>query len=68
VLTGANDDGSAGLVKVASAGGLALVQDPALAERATMPAAALAAVPSAVVGDIPVLARTLADAAVGAPR
>ena len=63
VLTGANDDGTAGLVRVVEAGGLALVQDPATAERPTMPAAALAAVPDAVVGDIPALARTLARAA-----
>lgn len=62
VLTGANDDGAAGLVRVAAAGGLALVQDPGVAERPTMPAAALAAVPSAVVGDIPHLAQTLAAA------
>ncbi len=63
VLTGANADGAAGLARVAEAGGLALVQDPATAERPTMPAAALAAVPSAHVGSIPTLARTLAQAA-----
>ena len=63
VLTGANSDGAAGLAMVASAGGLALVQDPATAERPAMPAAALAAVPTAVVGDIPALAMTLATAA-----
>ena len=63
VLTGANHDGAAGLVRVAAAGGLALVQDPATADRSAMPCAALAAVPDAVVGDIPTLARTLAAAA-----
>jgi len=63
VLTGANGDGSVGLALVAAAGGLAMVQDPKVAERATMPAAALSAVPTAVVGDIPDLARTLAEAA-----
>ena len=63
VLTGSNDDGAAGLALVAAAGGLALVQDPATAERAAMPAAALGAVPDAVVGDIPELARVLAAAA-----
>jgi two-component system chemotaxis response regulator CheB len=63
VLTGANDDGAKGLARVAAAGGLALVQDPATADRAAMPCAALAAVPSAVVGDIPTLARTLVAAA-----
>lgn len=60
VLTGANDDGTAGLALAAAVGGLALVQDPATAERPTMPAAALAAVPNAVVGDVAELARTLA--------
>ena len=64
VLTGANDDGAAGLARVAAVGGLAMVQDPATAERSAMPAAALAAVPTAVVGDIPALASTLAAAAV----
>jgi len=63
VLTGANSDGAAGLARVAASGGLALVQDPATAERPTMPAAALAAVPTAVVGNIPELARVLTAAA-----
>ena len=63
VLTGANDDGAAGLARIAAVGGLALVQDPNEAERPTMPAAALAAVPTAVVGGIVVLARNLAAAA-----
>jgi len=63
VLTGTNNDGAFGLSRVAAAGGLALVQDPTTAERAAMPAAALAAVPTAVVGDIAELARTLAAAA-----
>ena len=63
VLTGANDDGAVGLTRVAAAGGLALVQDPATAERSSMPAAALAAVPTAIVGDIPELARALVGAA-----
>jgi two-component system chemotaxis response regulator CheB len=47
VLTGANADGAHGLACVAAAGGTALVQEPATAARAEMPAAALAAVPSA---------------------
>jgi two-component system chemotaxis response regulator CheB len=47
ILTGANNDGAAGLKAVALAGGIAIVQDPATAEMPTMPAAALAACPSA---------------------
>lgn len=47
VLTGANEDGAAGLRRVQQEGGLALVQDPATAEVSRMPAAALAAVPAA---------------------
>lgn len=43
VLTGANEDGAAGLARIKAAGGLAVVQDPATAEGGTMPAAALAA-------------------------
>jgi two-component system chemotaxis response regulator CheB len=42
VLTGANDDGAHGLAEVRRHGGTAIVQDPATAERATMPAAAIA--------------------------
>lgn len=63
VLTGANADGATGLARVAAAGGRALVQDPATAERSAMPAAALAAVPAAVVGTLPELGRSLAAAA-----
>jgi two-component system chemotaxis response regulator CheB len=47
VLTGASSDGALGLLAVHAAGGLALIQDPATAEVATMPRAAWAAVPSA---------------------
>jgi two-component system chemotaxis response regulator CheB len=49
VLTGANDDGADGLAAVVDAGGVAIVQDPASAARAEMPAAALARVPEALV-------------------
>lgn len=61
VLTGANADGAAGLVRVHELGGAALVQDPELAERAEMPRAALAAVPTAHVGGLESLASTLID-------
>ncbi|MEP6938850.1 MAG: chemotaxis protein CheB [Rudaea sp.] len=49
ILTGANDDGAAGLVAVHEAGGLAIVQDCASARAAFMPAAAKQSVPSAKV-------------------
>ncbi|MDV3482476.1 MULTISPECIES: chemotaxis protein CheB [Sphingobium] len=49
VLTGANHDGAAGLKAVGLAGGTAIVEDPASAEVPTMPAAALAACPTAKV-------------------
>jgi two-component system chemotaxis response regulator CheB len=41
ILTGANDDGAAGLAAIRRAGGLALVQDPAQAQAPQMPEAAL---------------------------
>lgn len=47
ILTGANTDGAQGLRRVADVGGLPIVQDPATAEVAAMPEAALAAVPQA---------------------
>jgi two-component system chemotaxis response regulator CheB len=43
ILTGANEDGAAGLRRIAERGGIAIVQDPETAERRTMPDAALAA-------------------------
>jgi two-component system chemotaxis response regulator CheB len=44
VLTGANEDGAAGLREIVRRGGTAIVQDPASALKPVMPAAALAAV------------------------
>lgn len=44
VLTGANNDGSAGLQVIKAHGGLTLVQDPATAEVPYMPQAAIAAI------------------------
>ncbi|HVE78227.1 MAG TPA: chemotaxis protein CheB [Gemmatimonadaceae bacterium] len=49
VLTGANDDGAGGLRRIVSRGGRGIVQDPATAEVATMPLAALRLVPEAEV-------------------
>jgi two-component system chemotaxis response regulator CheB len=43
ILTGASDDGAAGLARIRSRGGVTVVQEPATAERRTMPDAALAA-------------------------
>lgn len=56
VLTGANEDGSRGLQCVYEYGGYCVVQDPATAQVATMPAAALNRVPRAAMrplSDIP---------------
>lgn len=47
VLTGSNDDGAAGLRRIADAGGMAVIQDPATAEAPEMPLAAAKAVPTA---------------------
>ena len=43
LLTGANHDGAAGMAQVHARGGLTVVQDPADAQVATMPLAAIAA-------------------------
>lgn len=43
ILTGANEDGAAGLALIKQSGGVAIVQDPVEALRRTMPDAAIAA-------------------------
>src|SRR5262249_25961696 len=43
ILTGANEDGAEGLARIKERGGVAIVQEPASAERRTMPEAAIAA-------------------------
>jgi two-component system chemotaxis response regulator CheB len=43
ILTGANEDGAAGLAEIKRRGGVALIQDPAGAARRSMPDAAIAA-------------------------
>jgi two-component system, chemotaxis family, protein-glutamate methylesterase/glutaminase len=43
ILTGANEDGAAGLARIKAEGGVAVIQDPADAERRAMPDAAIAA-------------------------
>lgn len=50
LLSGANEDGAAGLRIVRSRGGMVLIQDPASAEAAAMPEAALRAVTADFVG------------------
>lgn len=49
ILTGTNQDGAQGLAAIGRRGGLAVVQDPATAEAAGMPRAALAAADHATV-------------------
>lgn len=49
LLTGANADGSKGLVRIKRAGGYAIVQDPHTAESPEMPAAGIANAPVDVV-------------------
>jgi two-component system chemotaxis response regulator CheB len=68
VLTGASADGAAGLRAICAAGGGAVVQDPELAEAATMPRAALAACPSARVLTLEKIAETLRNEAIRKPR
>ena len=63
VLTGANDDGARGLECIVERGGIALVQDPADAESATMPLAALRRVPTAEVHALAALAARLVSLA-----
>lgn len=61
VLTGANADGAEGLRQVVRRGGRAIVQDPATAARSEMPAAALAAVPDAIVAPLDELGLRIAE-------
>jgi two-component system chemotaxis response regulator CheB len=68
VLTGANDDGSVGLRRIADRGGVALVEDPASATSAVMPAAALKAVPQATMLPLQAIPRELVRLANGTAR
>jgi two-component system chemotaxis response regulator CheB len=68
VLTGANADGSEGLRRISDRGGMALVQDPATAESALMPRAAVHAVPRAKVMALPELVKFVAQLPAGDPE
>lgn len=59
VLSGANSDGAKGLAAIRQAGGRCWVQSPATAAAATMPRAALAAVPDARVLSLTQMAAAL---------
>jgi two-component system chemotaxis response regulator CheB len=59
VLTGANEDGAAGLTALRRRGGIAIVQEPSTSEVATMPAAARAAAMPQVVAELPAIATLL---------
>jgi two-component system, chemotaxis family, protein-glutamate methylesterase/glutaminase len=45
LLSGSNEDGASGIARIKARGGLTIVQDPASAESARMPSAAIAASP-----------------------
>ena len=61
VLSGANEDGAAGLAAIAAAGGTTLVQDPKGAVARAMPAAALRAAPRSTVLNVASMAQLLAQ-------
>jgi two-component system, chemotaxis family, protein-glutamate methylesterase/glutaminase len=67
VLTGANEDGSRGLQCVEEYGGYCVVQDPATAEVATMPEAALRRVPRAAMLPLADISAHLVDVARNGP-
>jgi two-component system chemotaxis response regulator CheB len=67
ILTGANEDGAAGLARIKQAGGVAIVQDPRTAERSRMPEAALAATTADVVLPLDEIAPFLRGLCLGVP-
>jgi two-component system chemotaxis response regulator CheB len=67
VLTGANEDGAAGLRRIKQRGGVAIVQDPRTAERREMPVAAIAATAADAVLPIEAMGPFLYGLLVGDP-
>ena len=67
VLTGANEDGAAGLARIAARGGKTIVQDPKTAESPIMPVSALRAVPGASVVPLDQISAELAKLVTAAP-
>ena len=67
VLTGANEDGAAGLARIAARGGKAIVQDPKTAESPIMPVSALRAVPGARVVPLDQISAELVKLVTAAP-
>jgi two-component system, chemotaxis family, protein-glutamate methylesterase/glutaminase len=59
VLTGANEDGAAGLAAIARGGGVTWVQAPHTASAAAMPRAALKSTPDSAALELPQMARLL---------
>jgi two-component system, chemotaxis family, protein-glutamate methylesterase/glutaminase len=67
VLTGANEDGAAGLARIVARGGKAIVQDPKTAESPIMPVSALRAVPGARVVPLDQISAELVKLVTAAP-
>ncbi len=65
VCTGMNDDGAAGLAAIATAGGVAIVQDPDTALIGAMPRAAIAATRAPLVASLPRIGELLRRAGGG---
>jgi two-component system, chemotaxis family, protein-glutamate methylesterase/glutaminase len=68
VLTGANADGAQGLRQISDRGGMAIIQDPATAESAAMPNAAVKAVPRARVMPLAGIVAFLCELPAGVPE
>jgi two-component system, chemotaxis family, protein-glutamate methylesterase/glutaminase len=61
ILTGASCDGAAGLRRIKDGGGMAIVQDPAVAEYPTMPSAAIEKTKADYILDLPGIGKLLAE-------